>query len=57
MVVIALPAVVVLSGASKQFDRYILIAIRWEERDLLAAFGETYADYRQRVRMFVPRLF
>lgn len=36
---------------------YILLAIRWEERDLLAAFGETYAEYRQRVRMFVPRLF
>lgn len=32
---------------------YILAAIRWEERDLLAAHPE-YADYRRRVPMLVP---
>jgi protein-S-isoprenylcysteine O-methyltransferase Ste14 len=35
---------------------YILIAIRWEERDLEAAFGNTYADYRARTPMLIPRL-
>jgi protein-S-isoprenylcysteine O-methyltransferase Ste14 len=35
---------------------YILVAIRWEERDLLAAFGRTYAEYRARVPMLVPGL-
>jgi protein-S-isoprenylcysteine O-methyltransferase Ste14 len=34
---------------------YILIAIRLEERDLLAAFGEDYAHYRETVPMLVPR--
>lgn len=34
---------------------YILAAIRWEERDLVAAHPE-YADYRRRVPMLVPRL-
>jgi protein-S-isoprenylcysteine O-methyltransferase Ste14 len=34
---------------------YILIAIRWEERDMVAAFGSTYIDYRQRTPMLVPR--
>ncbi len=33
---------------------YILIAIPWEERDLIAAHPE-YAGYRQRVPMLVPR--
>jgi protein-S-isoprenylcysteine O-methyltransferase Ste14 len=32
---------------------YILAAIRWEERDLIAAHPE-YADYRRRVPMLVP---
>lgn len=32
---------------------YILAAIRWEERDLIAALPE-YADYRRRVPMLVP---
>jgi len=32
---------------------YILMAIRWEERDLMAAHPE-YANYRQRVGMLVP---
>jgi protein-S-isoprenylcysteine O-methyltransferase Ste14 len=34
---------------------YILIAIRYEERDLLAAHGRAYAEYRARVPMLVPR--
>ncbi len=35
---------------------YILIAIQLEERDLVAAHGASYAEYRQRVPMLVPRL-
>ncbi|HEY0334182.1 MAG TPA: isoprenylcysteine carboxylmethyltransferase family protein [Stenotrophomonas sp.] len=34
---------------------YILVAIRWEERDLLAALPE-YAKYRGEVPMLVPRV-
>jgi protein-S-isoprenylcysteine O-methyltransferase Ste14 len=34
---------------------YILIAIRWEERDLVTAFGSTYIEYRERTPMLVPR--
>ena len=34
---------------------YILLAIRWEERDLVAAHPE-YAAYRRRVPMLLPRL-
>jgi hypothetical protein len=34
---------------------YILAAIQWEERDLIAAHPE-YAAYRDRVPMLVPRL-
>lgn len=33
---------------------YILAAIRWEERDLVAAHSE-YAAYRRRVPMLIPR--
>ncbi len=36
---------------------YILIAIQLEERDLLAAHGESYAAYRRNVPMLIPRLF
>jgi len=36
---------------------YILIAIRWEERDLEVAFGEVYSDYKKRTPMLVPRLW
>jgi protein-S-isoprenylcysteine O-methyltransferase Ste14 len=35
---------------------YILVAIRLEERDLVAAFGADYVAYRQRTPMLVPRL-
>jgi protein-S-isoprenylcysteine O-methyltransferase Ste14 len=34
---------------------YILIAIRWEERDLVTAYGAAYVDYRDRTPMLVPR--
>src|SRR5262249_26730396 len=34
---------------------YILAAVRWEERDLVAAHPE-YAAYRRRVPMLLPRL-
>ncbi|MDV3125545.1 isoprenylcysteine carboxylmethyltransferase family protein [Mycobacterium sp. 21AC1] len=33
---------------------YILIAIQLEERDLVAALGDRYRDYRHRVPMLVP---
>ncbi len=36
---------------------YILIAIQFEERDLVAAHGDDYRLYRARVPMLVPRLF
>ena len=35
---------------------YILVAVRYEERDLLAAHGAAYADYQARVPRFAPRL-
>lgn len=35
---------------------YILVALRLEERDLIAAFGERYRRYREQVPMFFPRL-
>jgi protein-S-isoprenylcysteine O-methyltransferase Ste14 len=34
---------------------YVLIAIQLEERDLIRQYGLTYARYRQRVSMLVPR--
>ena len=36
---------------------YILVAIRLEERDLVTAFGASYAEYRRQVPMLVPHLF
>jgi protein-S-isoprenylcysteine O-methyltransferase Ste14 len=35
---------------------YILIAIQFEERDLVDAFGEKYLIYRRRTGMLVPKL-
>jgi protein-S-isoprenylcysteine O-methyltransferase Ste14 len=35
---------------------YILVAIRYEERDLLAALGESYRRWRATTPMFVPRV-
>src|SRR6185436_6108609 len=34
---------------------YILIAIQFEERDLVAAYPQEYAAYRRRVPMLIPR--
>jgi len=33
---------------------YILVALQFEERDLMAVFGETYEQYRKYVPMLVP---
>ena len=33
---------------------YILMAIRWEERDLTTFHGEEYARYRESVPMMIP---
>ncbi|MCC6765300.1 MAG: hypothetical protein IT293_11625 [Deltaproteobacteria bacterium] len=35
---------------------YILIAIRFEERDFEASLGPIYTAYRRRVPMLIPRL-
>jgi methanethiol S-methyltransferase len=35
---------------------YILVAIRFEEADLVTAHGEKYQRYRQQVPMIVPAL-
>jgi len=33
---------------------YILVALHFEERDLIDEFGDVYVEYRKRVRMIVP---
>ncbi|MFC4347848.1 methyltransferase family protein [Kordiimonas lipolytica] len=35
---------------------YILIGLYYEERDLIAEFGDTYRDYKKRVGGLLPRL-
>jgi protein-S-isoprenylcysteine O-methyltransferase Ste14 len=35
---------------------YIVVGVRLEERDLVAAFGTSYERYRRRVPMLLPRL-
>lgn len=41
---------------SASMSVYILIAIEFEERDLIALFGSDYEAYRQRVGKLAPRL-
>lgn len=36
---------------------YILVALRFEERDLVRHFGDKYRAYRERVPMLLPRLW
>ncbi len=33
---------------------YIVVAIQFEERDLIRSYGETYRAYRQKVSMLIP---
>jgi len=35
---------------------YILVGVRFEERDLVEQFGDSYERYRQRVPMLMPGL-
>lgn len=35
---------------------YMAIAVRFEERDLVEHFGETYRAYQRRVPMYIPRV-
>jgi protein-S-isoprenylcysteine O-methyltransferase Ste14 len=35
---------------------YMLIAIRYEERDLVGLFGRDYEEYQARVGMITPRM-
>jgi hypothetical protein len=34
---------------------YMVLAVQFEERDLVAHFGEKYEAYRRQVPMFIPR--
>ncbi|WFL76496.1 isoprenylcysteine carboxylmethyltransferase family protein [Altererythrobacter arenosus] len=42
--------------AAVGFTIYIVIGIHYEEKDLLSAFGDEYAEYRRRVGSFIPGL-
>ena len=35
---------------------YVVIAIRYEERDLVGVFGADYEDYQRRVGKLVPEV-
>jgi protein-S-isoprenylcysteine O-methyltransferase Ste14 len=35
---------------------YMVVAVQFEERDLVAHFGKQYSDYQRRVPMFIPSL-
>ena len=35
---------------------YILVAIQFEERDLVDAFGDTYERYRKQTPMLIPKV-
>ena len=34
---------------------YILMAIQWEEKDLVASHGKAYEEYRKQVPMLIPK--
>jgi protein-S-isoprenylcysteine O-methyltransferase Ste14 len=57
---IAFWATPTMTGAHLLFaimtSAYMLTAIRWEERDLVAAHGERYENYRKQVPKLVPSL-
>jgi protein-S-isoprenylcysteine O-methyltransferase Ste14 len=36
------------------FTLWVVLGIRWEERDLLHGYGEAYAQYRRQVPMLLP---
>ena len=36
---------------------YILMAIQWEEKDLVDSHGKAYEEYRRQVPMLIPQLF
>lgn len=36
---------------------YILVAIQWEEKDLVAFHGKAYQEYRRHVPMLIPRFW
>jgi protein-S-isoprenylcysteine O-methyltransferase Ste14 len=35
---------------------YILMAIQWEEKDLVDSHGKAYEEYRRQVPMLIPQL-
>jgi protein-S-isoprenylcysteine O-methyltransferase Ste14 len=35
---------------------YILMAIQWEEKDLVDLHGKAYQEYRRQVPMLIPRI-